>query len=81
MYKLKVINSKTNRLVLASNRSYPFVRSASDVEYANPPCRNPRLSNIVIAIYDMRIFKLFLSELMEEKSAEPVMDGVTFYVK
>ena len=51
------------------------------MEYANPPCRNPRLSNIVIAIYDMRIFKLFLSELMEEKSAEPVMDGVTFYVK
>ena len=46
------------------------------MDYANPP-----LSNIMIAIYNMRFFKTFLSELMEEKSAEPVMDGVTFYVK
>ena len=80
MYKLKVINSKTNRLVLASNRSFPFVVNIR-CGICESPCRNPRLSNIMIAIYDMRIFKLFLSELMEEKSAEPVMDGVTFYVK
>ena len=40
---------------------------------------NMRIPPVEIFIFSN--IKTFLSELMEEKSAEPVMDGVTFYVK